>query len=340
MAHDNGLKMGSTPRGKFARAAKMTRSGLRRYPRQLIDSIRERGSMSHLPAETCAFDPDRFATSELAAVWLGHATVLIRLAGKTIITDPVFSQRVGLTVGGFCFGVSRLAPVAMCLDRLPPIDVVLLSHAHFDHLDRPSLRRLATRGTTVVTARSTRRLVPSGFGDVIELDWSRFVDVGGLRLTSVEPAHWGARAGLDRHRRYNSYLIDTVEKGREDQGRRVLFGGDTAMTDAFNGLGPVDLAIFGIGAYEPWSHHHANPEQVWAMFHSLGGERLLPMHHSTFPLGEEHRDEPLRRLLAVAGAQQERVVGKAMGEMWVTERGRGPADRRTKNSSGATTCPL
>ena len=82
--------------------------------------------------------------------------------------------------------------------------------------------------------------------------------------------------------------------------------GDTAMTDAFNGLGPVDLAIFGIGAYEPWNHHHANPEQVWAMFHALGGGvegggRLLPMHHSTFPLGEEHRDEPLQRLLAVTG---------------------------------------
>src|SRR6185369_8558322 len=191
------------------------------------------------------------------------------------------------------------------VDHLPPIDVVMLSHAHFDHLDRPSLKRLAAgpaKGATVVTAQFTRKLVPPGFGDVLELPWRQVLRLGKpgcgegeVVVQAMQPEHWGARTAVDRHRRFNSYLL-------EAPGGRVLFAGDTAHTHAFDVLGPtgVDLAVFGIGAYDPWEHAHATPEQVWSMYTRLSGGSprgaLLPMHHSTFVLGREPLHEPIERL--------------------------------------------
>lgn len=299
-------------RTKLRRAAKIARSGLRRYPRELINSLAVYGRPPSVPSGSVTVDPalTRLVSHDLGAVWLGHASVLARIGGLNVLSDPVFSDRVGLSVGGITFGIQRLAPLPFPERALPPIDLILLTHAHFDHFDRPTLRRLASPHTTVVTARRTARLVPKGFGRVIELDWTTELDLGGVRVRAVRPAHWGARMGYDRHRGFNSYLLEAANA-------RVLFAGDTAHTDVFGKLGPVDLAVFGIGAYEPWIHHHANPEQVWEMFTDLGGEHLLPMHHSTFRLGEEHPDEPIRRLLAAAGEHRKRVVGTEMGEVWL-----------------------
>jgi L-ascorbate metabolism protein UlaG (beta-lactamase superfamily) len=298
---------------KLRRAAKMARSGLRRYPRELINSLATNGIPPSAPRGSLSMDPalaQLVSHDDLGAVWLGHASVLARIGGLNVLSDPVFSERIGLTVGGVTFGLQRQIPLAYRESALPPIDLILLTHAHFDHFDRPTLRRLASERTTVVTARSTGRLVPKGFGRVIELDWSTELDLGGVRVHALRPEHWGARMAYDRHRGFNSYLLEAVNS-------RVLFAGDTAKTEAFGSLGPVDLAVFGIGAYEPWIHHHANPEQVWEMFTDLGGRHLLPMHHSTFRLGEEHRDEPMQRLLAAAGAHRHRVVGSEMGEVWL-----------------------
>lgn len=299
-------------RTKLRRAAKIARSGLRRYPRELINSLALNGAPPSVPRGSLKVDPalEGLVSHDLGAVWLGHASVLARVGGLNILSDPVFSERVGLTVGGITFGIQRQVPLPFHEHALPPIDVILLTHAHFDHLDRPTLRRLASERTTVITARSTGRLIPRGFGRVIELDWTTEIDMGELRIRAVRPEHWGARMAYDRHRGFNSYLLQAANA-------RVLFAGDTAKTDAFGDLGPVDLAVFGIGAYEPWIHHHANPEQVWEMFTDLGGVHLLPMHHSTFKLGEEHRDEPMQRLLAAAGAHRHRVVGSGMGEVWL-----------------------
>ena len=250
-------------------------------------------------------------------MWVGHATVLISMQATdgrrvSLLTDPVMSDRIGVTVGQRTFGLRRLSNPALCEADLPPIDVVLLSHAHFDHLDRPTLRRLAAgpaKNATVITAGRTSRLVPSGFRSVVELPWSHTLEIGPLRIDSLRPAHWGARTALDRRRGFNSYVLEL-------DGRRVLFAGDTAATDAFERVGPVDLSIFGVGAYEPWEHAHATPEQVWAMFRHLRGEtgRLLPMHHSTFDLGEERPGEPLARLEAAAGSGWDSVVCREIGD--------------------------
>lgn len=294
----------------FRRVAKAAGSGLKRYPRALLESFnsdigapRFERAVSLLPDVT---------GHDLAALWLGHAGTLLRVGGVTILTDPVLTDRIGPRFAGVTIGLPRLGPAPIAPADLPPIDLVLLSHAHFDHLDKPTLRAIASARTTVVTARRTARLVPRGFGRVVELDWTEHLRFKELDLSAIRPAHWGARAALDRRRGYNSYLI------RSDAGG-VLFAGDTAYTDAFNHLPGVDLAVFGIGSYEPWEHAHATPEQTWSMFRSIGGGaagRLLPVHHSTFPMGDEPIGDPMRRLLAAAGAESHRVIQAAPGELW------------------------
>jgi L-ascorbate metabolism protein UlaG (beta-lactamase superfamily) len=262
-----------------------------------------------------------FHVSRLGAAWLGHATVLLRIGGEdgiTVLTDPVFSERVGMSMGRVTLGPARLLPPALDVDHLPKIDVVLLSHAHFDHLDKPSLRRLAegpARGATVITADRTRSLIPAGFGEVLQLGWGRHARLKELRLHAIRPRHWGARAAVDRRRGYNAYLL-------EYRGDRVLFGGDTAYTDAFDRIGAVDLSVLGIGAYEGWDGSHATPEQAWAMFvrHAAGERsRLLPMHHSTFDMGEKRVEEPIERLLEAAGPRSGQVVCRKVGDAWVCE---------------------
>lgn len=290
----------------------MTRSGIIRYPRQLGESLRQPGVLAtHALSRTHAEELlGRAAMADLAALWIGHATVLMRLGRRWILTDPVFSQRVGVRVGPYTFGLGRLTAPALTPELLPPIDLVIVSHAHFDHLDAPTLRALASGGTTVVTAPRTRRLVPAGFKSVCELGWDEELDVGGVRVRAMQPSHWGARTAVDRRRGYNSYVLT-------DGARRVLFAGDTADTRAFAGAGPLDLAIFGIGGYEPWVHAHATPEQVWRMSEEAGAAHLLPVHHSTFPQSDEPPEEPMQRLLKAAGSASSRIVAAAPGDLWL-----------------------
>jgi len=291
---------------RLRRAAAATRSGLRRYPRVLAQSVTKPALplMGSSPAPLLGIhehDP-------LAASWLGHASVLLRQGGSTILLDPVFSRRIGMRFGPLVFGPHRLTP-PIAPDRLPPIDLILISHAHFDHLDRPTLQALVSDRTNVVTARGTRRLIPRGFRHVIELDWGKSLTVSGVRVCAHEPEHWGARAAVDRQRGYNAYLIDS-------DNQRSFFSGDTASTESFTSIGGVDLAVFGIGAYDPWEHKHATPEQVWSMFRAMNAGRLLPVHHSTFELSDEHIDEPMQRLLTAAGVEHPMVINTAQGKLW------------------------
>lgn len=288
------------------RTASAARRSIRRYPRELIASLRtaRRPQAGHDHGATPDLSP-----FGLAAVWMGHATTLLRVGGLTVLTDPVFSHRIGMSVGGVTIGLPRLRPAPVAPEHLPPIDLILISHAHFDHLDKPTLRRLVSPRTTVVTARRTARLIPEGFARVLEIDWHDEIRLGDVRLSAVRPAHWGARTAFDRRRGYNSYVL------RADAGS-VLFAGDTAYTDAFDRLGDVSLAVMGIGSYDPWEHAHATPEQTWSMFRALGAQHLLPVHHSTFAMGDEPVHEPMERLLAAAGAQGHRVIPAEPGAIW------------------------
>lgn len=247
----------------------------------------------------------------LHAAWIGHSTVLIRVEGFTILTDPVFTTRVGIKVGPWTIGLKRLVQPAMPLLELPTPDLILLSHAHMDHLDRPSLRKLENRGTTIITAANTSDLIRANrYSAVHELKWGESRQVGPARVQALEVKHWGARTRTDVHRGYNGYLIEAGPY-------RLVFGGDTAYTDLFRRVRsskPVDLAIMPIGAYDPWIYAHCNPEQALAMADQAGAEFVLPVHHRTFQLSNEPYEEPIQRLLQASGSAQERISVREIGE--------------------------
>lgn len=250
----------------------------------------------------------QWGEAPIAACWIGQATTLLRIAGTTILTDPHFRERSGFKVGSRMIGRARATQLPLHIHELPDVDLILLSHAHFDHWDKVSLRKLANPHTTVIVPSRTRRLVPAGFKRVIEMPNDRALKFGQLRVHALQPAHWGARLFFDKRRGVNAYLI-------EHETRRVLFAGDTAHTHAFDDLGRVDLAILGIGnSYPPYDKHHATPEQAAEMANRMGAERLMPIHHSTFRAEREPLHEPLERLCAVY--DESRLVCKRIGETW------------------------
>jgi L-ascorbate metabolism protein UlaG (beta-lactamase superfamily) len=221
-------------------------------------------------------------------------------------------NRVGVGLGLVTGGPKRLVAPALSVRELPPIDLILISHAHFDHLDRPTLARLPTR-TPVVTAADTQDLIRDlGFRRVTEIDWGESIDFGGLTVTAREVRHWGARTFYDQHRGFNAYLLES----HAEPPRRVLYGGDTAHQELFRDIGKVDLAILGIGGYDPYLAAHATPEQAWEMAGHVRADFILPMHHSTFRLSYEPVGEPMKRMLAAAGDDAGRVVVREVGGQW------------------------
>lgn len=247
----------------------------------------------------------------LHVAWLGHSTTLLKIDGFTIITDPVFSDRAGVNLGVTTLGVKRLVAPALEISELPEVDLILLSHAHMDHFDLPSLRRLESKQVDVVTASQTSDLLRvAKYKTVSELKWGEVRQVGPATVRGLEVNHWGARVRTDTFRGYNGYLLQV---GRY----RVLFAGDTANTDKLRGVADsrsVDLAIMPIGAYNPWIHYHCNPEQAWRMTQEARAEHVLPIHHSTFLLSREPMSEPLERFQNAAGAESKRIVVRGIGQ--------------------------
>ncbi|MCE2966138.1 MAG: MBL fold metallo-hydrolase [Phycisphaerales bacterium] len=290
-----------------------------------------RPSLAAQAHDLSAQDFGRMDDPALAAVWLGHATVLVHLGGKWVLIDPVFSKRVGPRIGPVIqFGPRRLFDSPVEIHELPPIDFILISHAHFDHLDARSLEVLKSKKTSVITALRTRSLIPRGYRQVVELGWDHSLTIDDLTFRAVEPRHWGARWYVDRHRGYNSYLVSSPTIS-------CLLAADTAHTRTYDRLADevpdLALGVFGIGAYDPWTHQHATPEEAWDMFAVSGARCMMPMHHSTFILSNEPIDEPLRRLYAAAGPEQaHRIVGVEPGEVWTSD-GTPSPDATTTNTA-------
>lgn len=256
-------------------------------------------------------NPRGWDDTGLHATWLGHSTVLLKLEGMTILTDPVFSERIGVNLGVATLGPKRLVEPAMRPREIPGIDVVLLSHAHMDHFDLPSLKSLESQKTQVVTASRTSDLlnVPR-WKAVHELAWGAEVRMGNLTIRGIEVNHWGARVQTDTFRGYNGYLIESPKY-------RVLFGGDTALTGAFRHLHSakgVDLAIMPIGAYDPWIRAHCTPEQALQMAEAAGSEFILGVHHQTFDLSREPNREPLQRLQTALAGNKGRLALSEIGQ--------------------------
>ena len=172
-------------------------------------------------------DFSQWTDQGLRAAWIGHSTVVLSLGGFIVLTDPVFSARVGINFGPVTLGIKRLVEPATALVAIPRPDLILLSHAHMDHFDIPSLRSLENSRTTVITAAKTSDLLrPRRYQAVQELAWNETARVGPATVRAFEVNHWGARMQSDTQRGYNGYVI-------EANGFRVLFGGDTAITSSF-----------------------------------------------------------------------------------------------------------
>lgn len=262
-------------------------------------------------------EPQKWNDARVTAAWIGHATVLINFFGIKILTDPVLFPRIGIRSPGLTIGPKRLTAPALEFHELPRIDIVLLSHAHFDHFDLRTLHRF-DKNTSVITAPNTADLLRwTRLQDVAELRWGEQKSLrtvaGAITISAFQVKHWGARTQRDTHRGYTGYLIERNE-------RRILFAGDTAMTDSFAKLrrhGEIDLAIMSIGAYNPWIHSHCTPEQAVAMATAAGAQFIVPVHHQTFRLSFEPLREPIERFQAALSDTAERIALREIGETFV-----------------------
>jgi N-acyl-phosphatidylethanolamine-hydrolysing phospholipase D len=275
-------------------------------------------------AEPAIVYPRADATA-LGATWIGHSTVLLQLGGLNLLTDPVFSPRAFPVQW---LGPRRVMDPGLPLERLPPLDVILLSHNHYDHLDRPAVRRIARahpRATWVTPLGLGRYIRGWGAREIVELDWWGAVELPGLRIAATPARHFSNRRLGDRNR--SLWCGFAVAGG----GRRVWFAGDTAYHPEFgeigSRLGPFDLVMIPIGAYDPrWfmERVHVHPEEAVRIYQDViaphpGAPRplMLGIHWGTFRLTDEPMDEPPRRTAArwgEAGLVGERLWIAAFGE--------------------------
>ena len=259
-------------------------------------------------------EPLKWNDARVTAAWIGHATVLIDFFGIKILTDPVLFPRIGIRLPGLTIGPKRLTAPALEFHELPRIDIVLLSHAHFDHFDLRTLKRF-DKNTSVITASNTRDLLRrTRLRDITELRWDERTTLktaaGDIDIVALRVKHWGARKQRDTYRGYNGYLM-------ERNGRRILFAGDTALTNSFAELrkrGPLDLAIMSIGAYNPWVRSHCTPEQAIEMANAAGAQFIMPVHHQTFRLSFESPREPIERFKVALRGAPERIALCEIGE--------------------------
>ena len=235
---------------------------------------------------------------DLGVTFIGHSSFMVQIAGRKLLIDPVFAERL--------IALRRLRRPGVKIKDLPAIDLVLLSHAHMDHLNRPSLRRIVAHNN-MVAGRAPIAVVPwgvedlvsdLGFARVVTLEWWQTKSIGGLEITMTPCKHWGARFFKDTHRGFGGYVI-------HGGGHALYHSGDTAYFDGFAKLGSrlkPEVALLPIGAYRPDSYRgvHTCPEEALQAFLDLGARRMIPMHYGTFRLSQEPMEEPLERLMAAA----------------------------------------
>ncbi len=258
-----------------------------------------------------ANDGAALAAADPHLTWIGHATFVQRLAGKLVATDPIFSPRVG--------PAPRLVPPGVALEELPKLDVVTISHSHFDHLDLPTLRRIGKEALYVVPKDVGEILKGAGLPRVVELGWWETHHEDGLAITLVPSQHWSMRAPWDRNKRlWGGFVYEASDM-------TTYHAGDTAFkAEVFAAIATrfprIDYAMLPIGAYEPrWfmQAQHMGPEEACDAWQILGARTLCAMHWGTFRLTDEPIGEPpelLRRCFEAQGHAAERLWILDIGE--------------------------
>lgn len=264
-----------------------------------------------LPPADVAAGWTRHGNAE-SVMWLGHAAFLMRIGGKTVLTDPYLSDYASPVPP---FGPKRYVKPALDVASLPPIDVLLVSHNHYDHLDDPVIRALPGKERMQVVAplKLGDFFRKRGYANVTELDWHESVDLGGVKVTAAPAVHFSARGLFDQYKTlWVGYAVESAT-------RRVYFGGDSAYGPVFKDtgerLGPFDLAMIGIGAYEPrkiMKATHASPEEAIQIAQDLRARAVMGMHWGTILLTTEPPFEPPARFRAAAAE-----AGYAEDDAWI-----------------------
>jgi L-ascorbate metabolism protein UlaG (beta-lactamase superfamily) len=264
--------------------------------------------------------PAAWPKGDLTATWIGHSTVLLNFCGTTILTDPVMGERIAPPeILGANYGLRRHAQLPLAFGDLPPIDLVLLSHAHYDHWDMWTLRQFSAKSNAIVPRNDADLLDGCKFASITELDWGHTTKIGDLAITAVHVEHWGARWGApEKDRGYNGYII-------EGHGRKIFFGGDTAYQNRDTGaqvdwpkrVGQqgFDLCLMPIGAYF-YHMNHETPEEAWTIHTQLKGDYFLPIHWHTFALSPDPLEEAIVRLRAAAGPHADKIVCDQPGKVF------------------------
>lgn len=261
--------------------------------RRLKVAIRPRAGA----APAVPWDPSAFA-GDAALTWIGHASFLVRMDGAVFATDPIFSHRCSPVS---FMGPPRLVPPGVPLDALPRLDFALLSHDHYDHTDRATVRALGARGVRFLVPRGMASLVKEFGAEADELSWWESREIAGVRAHCVPAQHFSGRTLTDRNRRlWAGWVV-------EGKTRRFYHAGDTGYFAGFAEIGarfgPIDLAAMPIGAYMPREMMrvvHVNPEEAVRAAVDLGARRVVAMHFGTFDLADEPLDEPPARFRAEA----------------------------------------
>lgn len=246
-------------------------------------------------------EPEKWSGKDLSIAWIGHSTVLINILGKWILTDPVLFDRVGVYFFGGTIGPARQTPPALRLDEIPKPDIILLSHAHMDHMDYSTLKAFSKKypGQIDVVVAYLNKDVIDGleWKSISVLDWGQEKLIQGVRIKANEVKHFGFRYPWEKDRSrgymkdgrsFNAYLIDY-------NGKKVLFGGDMSLNDKLRPLKSenIDVAIMPIGAYNPWIRNHCNPEQAMQMAAEINAKYFIPIHTKTFQQSVEPFNEPI-----------------------------------------------
>ena len=277
--------------------------GERRVPRGPLPSINPLDAWRKTPS------------SGLRATWLGHSTVLIEIDGLRVLTDPVWGPRASPSS---LAGPKRFQPVPVSLREMPPVDLVIVSHDHYDHLDYPTIRELAKYNVPFVTSLGVgAHLEAWGVAPelITELDWwdSHSPARGGLTVTAAPSQHFSGRGLKDRNATSWSSFVMRSER------HAVFFSGDTGLTSEYQlireRLGPFDLVMLEVGAFHPaWGDIHLGPQNALKALALLGGGAFLPVHWGTFNLAMHSWDQPVEELLSLGEKASVQFVMPQLGE--------------------------